>query len=168
MSFAKDYSKTTGNRRSYLDNLNSHSKELGRDPAIGLFYKGLRRRQRSWQHCQQLRNFLQVAGGLGSDATAEAVLRRRVLESNETLGTRPQNISRQLQRIRNRRAPDLHLRSITSIVSEIAHDRIRNFRQPAELLLVKPHIPEILQPVPEILQPDGGQRSSVRSRNNWG
>ena len=29
--------------------------------------------QRSWQHCQQLRNLLPVAGGVGSDATAEAI-----------------------------------------------------------------------------------------------
>ena len=45
MSFAKEYSKTTEKRRSYLDNLNSHSKEVGRnwagtDPAKGPFYKG--------------------------------------------------------------------------------------------------------------------------------
>ena len=32
-----------------------------------------RRRQRSWQHCQQLGDLLCVAGGVGSDATAEAV-----------------------------------------------------------------------------------------------
>ena len=32
-----------------------------------------RRRQRLWQHCQQLGDFLRVAGGEGSDATAEAV-----------------------------------------------------------------------------------------------
>ena len=31
------------------------------------------RRQRLWQHCQQLGDFLRVAGGVGSDATAEAV-----------------------------------------------------------------------------------------------
>ena len=31
------------------------------------------RRQRSWQHCQQLGDLLRVAGGVGSDATAEAV-----------------------------------------------------------------------------------------------
>ena len=30
-------------------------------------------RQRSWQHCQQLGDFLRVAGSEGSDATAEAV-----------------------------------------------------------------------------------------------
>ena len=29
--------------------------------------------QRSWQHCQQLGDLLRVAGGVGSDATAEAV-----------------------------------------------------------------------------------------------
>ena len=32
-----------------------------------------RRRQRSWQHCQQLGDLLRVAGGVGRDATAEAV-----------------------------------------------------------------------------------------------
>jgi hypothetical protein len=32
-----------------------------------------RRRQRSLHHCQQLFNLLRVAGGVGSDATAEAV-----------------------------------------------------------------------------------------------
>ena len=32
-----------------------------------------RRRQRSWQHFQQLGDLLRVAGGVGSDATAEAV-----------------------------------------------------------------------------------------------
>jgi hypothetical protein len=32
-----------------------------------------RRRQRSRQHCQQFGDFLRVAGGVGSDATAEAV-----------------------------------------------------------------------------------------------
>ena len=32
-----------------------------------------RRRQRSWNHSQQLRNLLRVAGGEGSDATAEAI-----------------------------------------------------------------------------------------------
>ena len=31
------------------------------------------RRQRSWQHCRQLGDLLRVAGGIGSDATAEAV-----------------------------------------------------------------------------------------------
>ena len=31
------------------------------------------RRQRSWQHCQQLGDLLRVAGGVGSDATAETV-----------------------------------------------------------------------------------------------
>ena len=31
------------------------------------------RRQRSWHHCQQLGDLLRVAGGVGSDATAEAV-----------------------------------------------------------------------------------------------
>ena len=31
------------------------------------------RRLRSWRHCQQLGNFLRVAGGVGRDATAEAV-----------------------------------------------------------------------------------------------
>ena len=30
-------------------------------------------RQRSWQHCQQLGDLLRVAGGVGSNATAEAV-----------------------------------------------------------------------------------------------
>ena len=30
-------------------------------------------RQRSWRPCQQLRNLLRVAGGVGSDALAEAV-----------------------------------------------------------------------------------------------
>ena len=35
-----------------------------------------RRRQRSWHHCQQLGDLLLVAGGVGSDATAEAVNRR--------------------------------------------------------------------------------------------
>ena len=34
---------------------------------------GSRRRQRLWQHCQQLGDLLRVAGGVGSDATAEAV-----------------------------------------------------------------------------------------------
>ena len=29
--------------------------------------------QRLWHHCQQLGDFLRVAGGVGSDATAEAV-----------------------------------------------------------------------------------------------
>ena len=29
--------------------------------------------QRSWQHCQQLGDLLRVAGGVGSDAAAEAV-----------------------------------------------------------------------------------------------
>ena len=32
-----------------------------------------RRRRRSRQHCQQLRNLLRVAGGVGRDAAAEAV-----------------------------------------------------------------------------------------------
>ena len=32
-----------------------------------------RRRQRSWQHFQQLSDLLRVAGGVGSDAAAEAV-----------------------------------------------------------------------------------------------
>ena len=32
-----------------------------------------RRRRRSRQHCQQLGDFLRVAGGVGSDATAKAV-----------------------------------------------------------------------------------------------
>ena len=31
------------------------------------------RRQRSWQHCQQLGDLLRVAGGVGSDAAAEVV-----------------------------------------------------------------------------------------------
>ena len=31
------------------------------------------RRQRSWQHCQQLGDLLRIAGGVGSDATAEGV-----------------------------------------------------------------------------------------------
>ena len=31
------------------------------------------RRQRSWQHCPQLRDLLRVAGGVGSNATAEAI-----------------------------------------------------------------------------------------------
>ena len=30
-------------------------------------------RKHSWQHCQQLSELLPVAGGVGSDATAEAV-----------------------------------------------------------------------------------------------
>ena len=30
-------------------------------------------RQRSWHHCQQLGDLLRVAGGVGRDATAEAV-----------------------------------------------------------------------------------------------
>ena len=29
--------------------------------------------QRSWQHCQQLGDLLRVAGGVGSNATSEAV-----------------------------------------------------------------------------------------------
>ena len=29
--------------------------------------------QRSWHHCQQLGDLLRIAGGVGSDATAEAV-----------------------------------------------------------------------------------------------
>ena len=31
------------------------------------------RRQRSWQHCRQPRDLLRAAGGVGSDATSEAV-----------------------------------------------------------------------------------------------
>ena len=73
MSFAKEYSKTTEKRRSYLDNFNSHTKEL--EPAKahfqGFYVSVLP--QRSWHHCQQLRNLLPVAGDVGSDATVEAV-----------------------------------------------------------------------------------------------
>ena len=73
MSFAKEYSKTTEKRRSYLDNFNSHTKEL--EPAKahfqGFYVSVLP--QRSWHHCQELRNLLRVAGGEGSDAAAEAV-----------------------------------------------------------------------------------------------
>ena len=73
MSFAKEYSKTTEKRRSYLDNFNSHTKEL--EPAKahfqGFYVSVLP--QRSWHHCQQLRDLLRVAGGVGSNATAEAV-----------------------------------------------------------------------------------------------
>ena len=32
-----------------------------------------RNMQRSWQHCQQLGDLLRVAGGVGSNATSEAV-----------------------------------------------------------------------------------------------
>ena len=38
-----------------------------------------RRRQRSWQHCQQLGDFLRVAGGVGSDAATWQALRARRL-----------------------------------------------------------------------------------------
>ena len=73
MSFAKEYSKTTEKRRSYLDNFNSHTKEL--EPAKahfqGFYVSVLP--QRSWHHCQQLGDLPRVAGGVGSDATAEAV-----------------------------------------------------------------------------------------------
>ena len=73
MSFAKDYSKTTEKRRSYLDNFNSHTKEL--EPAKahfqGFYVSVLP--QRSWHHCQQLGDLLRVAGGAGSDVTAKAV-----------------------------------------------------------------------------------------------
>ena len=72
MSFAKDYSKTTEKRRSYLDNFNSHTKEL--EPAKanfqGFYVSVLP--QRSWHLCQQLGDLLRVAGGVGSDATVEA------------------------------------------------------------------------------------------------
>ena len=73
MSFAKEYSKTTEKRRNYLDNFNSHTKEL--EPAKAHFqgvYVSILP-QRSWQHFQQLGDLLRVAGGEGSDATAEAV-----------------------------------------------------------------------------------------------
>ena len=43
----------------------------GQDPAKGPCDS--RRRQRSWHHCQQLGDLLRVAGGVGSDALAEAV-----------------------------------------------------------------------------------------------
>ena len=73
MSFAKEYSKTTEKRRSYLDNFNSHTKEL--EPAKahfqGFYVSVLP--QRSWQHCPQLRDLLRVSVGAGSDALAKAV-----------------------------------------------------------------------------------------------
>ncbi|MBE6383673.1 MAG: hypothetical protein E7049_11775 [Lentisphaerae bacterium] len=73
MSFSKEYSKTTEKRRSYLDNFNSHTKEL--EPAKahfqGFYVSVLP--QRSWQHCPQLRDLLRVSVGVGSDATTEAV-----------------------------------------------------------------------------------------------
>ena len=41
------------------------------------------RRQRSWQHCRQLGDPLRVAGGVGSDAAAEAVDgRAKVMQLN--------------------------------------------------------------------------------------
>ena len=48
-------------------------KDLEAGPAKGPFCKGLRPRRRSWQHCRQLGDLLRVAGGVGSDAAAEAV-----------------------------------------------------------------------------------------------
>ena len=53
-----------------------HAKNLRDRPHERPIFQGFcvsPRRQRSWHHCQQLGDFLRVAGGAGSDAAAEAV-----------------------------------------------------------------------------------------------
>ena len=67
--------KNLGDRLRERPVLQGVWKTWGTDPTKGLFYKGLRLSPPAAlrQHCQQLGDLLRVAGGVGSDATAEAV-----------------------------------------------------------------------------------------------
>ena len=48
-----------------------------------------RRRRRSWHHCQRLGDLLRVAGGVGSDATAEVKAAAAAIARTDAVATFP-------------------------------------------------------------------------------